>query len=331
MPPGACVGSGRRRSARRRPSRRGAGTRSAAAAACRASIIVIRFEQQPLLLVRLRDRDLVRVDPVRLHVAGAGAVEEVVGADADDAVAFLAHPGRVALARVDDRARKVVGERGGLAAARADRAQRDGGVGRRRRRVRVQRRDRGRAVERVAVGGAVELDRLPTIPAPAPASCRPAGRRSRASCRRRSARAGRRAACPAASRSGCRRRSPSSKSVVTCAAVSGVSPSTTTSNCDSNAAESERHVERRERVQALVPQDLGQVRRERVDARRHDEHRRRGRLGRERPRRRRPQRVPGGVRRRRRRRPRTYGGVGRPVAAVRSAASASRRSSPRRR
>ena len=47
-----------------------------------APISVIRFSEQPLLLVGLRDRDLVRVDPVGLHVAGLRAEEEVVGADA---------------------------------------------------------------------------------------------------------------------------------------------------------------------------------------------------------------------------------------------------------
>ena len=37
--------------------------------------------EQPLLLVGLRDRDLVEVDPVGLGVAGLGAEEQVVGAD----------------------------------------------------------------------------------------------------------------------------------------------------------------------------------------------------------------------------------------------------------
>ena len=79
---------------------------------------VIRFDEQPLLLVGLRDRDLVRVDPVRLDVAGPRAVEEIVGSDPGDAVALLAGPGRVALARVDDGTGEVERERRGLAAAR---------------------------------------------------------------------------------------------------------------------------------------------------------------------------------------------------------------------
>ena len=167
-------------------------------------------EQQPLLLVGLRNRDLVRVDPVRLDVAGAGAVEEVVRADARDAVPLLARPGRVALARVDDRAREVVRERGRLAAARADRAERDGRVGRRGRRSRVERRDRRRAVEGVPVGRAVELDRAADDARARPVAVSPpAGRRWSASSRRPSARAGRPAACRGASRSGFRRRSPS--------------------------------------------------------------------------------------------------------------------------
>ena len=37
--------------------------------------------EQALLLVGLRDRDLVEVDPVGLRVAGRGAEEQVVGAD----------------------------------------------------------------------------------------------------------------------------------------------------------------------------------------------------------------------------------------------------------
>ena len=37
--------------------------------------------EQALLLVGLRDRDLVEVDPVGLDVPGLGAEEEIVGAD----------------------------------------------------------------------------------------------------------------------------------------------------------------------------------------------------------------------------------------------------------
>ena len=85
--------------------------------------------QQPLLLVGLRDRDLVEVDPVGLDVAGLRPEEQVVGADRRDLpVALLARPGRVALAGVDDRARQVVGERGRLAAVGADAAQGHGRV-----------------------------------------------------------------------------------------------------------------------------------------------------------------------------------------------------------
>ena len=50
------------------------------------------------------------------------AVEHVVRADAGHAVALLACPGRVALARVNHRAGEVVGEGGSLTAVRADRA-----------------------------------------------------------------------------------------------------------------------------------------------------------------------------------------------------------------
>ncbi len=117
--------------------------------------------QQALLLVRLRHGDLAHVHPVGLDVAGLRAVEEVVRANAvGGAVALLPGPGRVALARVDDRAREVVREGGRLAAGAAHVTEGDGGVRRGRRRVRVETRDRGGAVERPAVRGAVELKRL---------------------------------------------------------------------------------------------------------------------------------------------------------------------------
>ena len=76
--------------------------------------------EQVLLLVGLRDRDLVEVHPVGLDVPGLGAEEEIVGADqlaaADGAVALVPRPGGVALARLDDRAGQVVGEGGGVTA-----------------------------------------------------------------------------------------------------------------------------------------------------------------------------------------------------------------------
>ena len=62
--------------------------------------------------------------------------------------------------RVDDRACEVVRERGRLPAVGADRAQGHRGARRRGARARVQRGHRGRAVEAVAVGGAVVLDGL---------------------------------------------------------------------------------------------------------------------------------------------------------------------------
>ena len=68
--------------------------------------------EQPLLLVGLRDLDLAGVDPVR--------EEEVAGAQRGGrrVVALLIDPVRVALAGVDDRARQVVREGGGLARRR---------------------------------------------------------------------------------------------------------------------------------------------------------------------------------------------------------------------
>ena len=83
------------------------------------------------------------------------------------AVALLAGPGEVALARVDDRAREVVGEGGGLAAGRADAAQGDGGVARSRwRRRSTASPPRGAPAERV--GSAVPWNCIVSAVMPAP-------------------------------------------------------------------------------------------------------------------------------------------------------------------
>ena len=74
--------------------------------------------EQALLLVGLRNRDLVRGRPSPAATSPVFvAVELVVGPDRRKTVALLRRPGRVALARVDDRRRQVVGERRRLAAA----------------------------------------------------------------------------------------------------------------------------------------------------------------------------------------------------------------------
>ena len=78
--------------------------------------------------------------------------EEVVRPDGRRAVALGPGPRRVALARVDDRARQVVRERGRVPAGRAHAAQRDRGMRGGRGRVRVERRDDRGAARRVAVG-----------------------------------------------------------------------------------------------------------------------------------------------------------------------------------
>ncbi len=116
--------------------------------------------EQPLLLVGLGDRDLGQVHPVGLVVTGGRAVEQVVGADRRRAVALLARPGGIALAREHDGAREVVGERRGAPAVGAHVAHRQRGGRRRRGAVRVERREARGAGERVAVGGAVELHRV---------------------------------------------------------------------------------------------------------------------------------------------------------------------------
>ena len=100
----------------------------------------------------------VQVHPVRLHVSRPRAEEEIVGTDRRDAVALLRGPRRIALTRVDHGFRQVVGER--YRASGANRPRRRRGIGRGGRRVRIERRDRGRAVERVAVGRPMKLHRL---------------------------------------------------------------------------------------------------------------------------------------------------------------------------
>ena len=140
----------------------------------------------------------------------AGAVEEVVRAGRRRRRRAPGPPRPGCPARVDDRAGEVVRERRRLAAVRARRAQRHRGVGRRRRRSEYSVATARRPVEGVAVGRAVELHRLPDDPgARRRRSCRPAGRRSTSvAAGVGRGRAGRRAACPAATRSGCRRLDP---------------------------------------------------------------------------------------------------------------------------
>ncbi len=100
--------------------------------------------QQALLFIRLRDGDLIQIDPV-----GVGSVvEQVVGAHrAAAAIPVGVNPGRVALARIDHRFCQVVGKSGCLAAVGAYLEQSDrrvgcggGGIG-------IKRRQGGRAVQ----------------------------------------------------------------------------------------------------------------------------------------------------------------------------------------
>ena len=116
-------------------------------------------DEEPLLLVGLRDPEVRGVDPVGLRVSRSGAVEEIARADSDRAVALLAGPRWVALSRVDDRAGQVEGERGRLPAARPDVMQGDGRVRRRSAGGCVQVRYGRSTVERVAVRRPVELKR----------------------------------------------------------------------------------------------------------------------------------------------------------------------------
>ena len=115
--------------------------------------------QQPLLLVGLRNRDHRPVDPVGLGVVARAAEEQVIWADGPCAVPLLARPCGVALSRVGDRPRQVIGEGGGATAVRADAAHGHRRRCERGRRVRVQVGDARGPVERVPVGHAVELHR----------------------------------------------------------------------------------------------------------------------------------------------------------------------------
>ena len=131
--------------------------------------------QQPLLFVGLRDGDLVEVHPVGL----GAAEEEIVRADRRLAVALLARPRGIALPRVDDRPRKIVGERRRLAAVAADAPQRDRRVRRSRsspwRRGSRSRRRRSACRGRRCRGTASSRRRCPR---PEPRPCSPAGTRS---------------------------------------------------------------------------------------------------------------------------------------------------------
>ena len=69
------------------------------------------WARKPLLLVRLRDGDLVEIDPVGLWIAGGVPEELIIRSDGRRPIPLLAGPGRIALAGVDDRAREVVRER----------------------------------------------------------------------------------------------------------------------------------------------------------------------------------------------------------------------------
>ena len=202
------------RSSRGKYQKRGSGLRSSVH-------LQNQVGEQALLLVGLRNRDLGEVDPV--------GEEQIVGADRRRAVAFLSGPGRVALTRVDDRARQIVGECRRLAAVAADAAQRDGRIGGRRRRARVQRRQLGRAAERVAVGGAVELNGLGDDSG---SGTRSGDQQIGVAERRPGGRSGpsRLASC-ASGRIAIRFPPPVTQllSIVTCAAVSGISPRMTTS------------------------------------------------------------------------------------------------------
>ena len=122
------------------------------------------IREQALLFVRLRNRDLVQIDPVRQ--SAVGAEEQIVRTDRRDAVALLSRPRRISLARVDDGAREVEGECGRLTSMGADRGDRHRRARRRGRRVAEERGDRGRAGGHVAICGAVELIVSDTMPAP---------------------------------------------------------------------------------------------------------------------------------------------------------------------
>src|SRR3954454_7729732 len=101
--------------------------------------------KQALLLIGLRDRDLVHVEPSGL----SRREEQIVRPDRSGAVTFFTGPLRVSLSSVDDRFCQVIEECCSLAAVGPDVLQADSRMGSRSRCVAIQRGDSSRAVERV--------------------------------------------------------------------------------------------------------------------------------------------------------------------------------------
>ena len=181
--------------------------------------------QQPLLLVGLRDVHLSEVHPVVLARRRRTGRPSAPGC----CRRAPARPGRVALARVDDRACEVVGERGGLPPAAPTLRSVTAGD------ARGRRSRRSTASRRVAAPASVQRSAAPwncivslVMPAPGGSPCRPSCSRPRGRASVGRARAGPRAARRAASRRGCRRPAPSCASTAAWPSVTGVSASSTT-------------------------------------------------------------------------------------------------------
>ncbi len=97
----------------------------------RLPILVHRDDQvgeQPLLLVRLGDADLVHVDPVGLRIRRGSAIELVVRTDRGVAIPLLRRPSGIALAHIDDGSSQIISESSSLPAVGANAAQRYGRV-----------------------------------------------------------------------------------------------------------------------------------------------------------------------------------------------------------
>ena len=159
------------------------------------------------------------------------------------------------------------------------------GLRRRRRSVRVERRDGARARE--AYTGRPRRGTAssgPTMPAPGLGStCRRRGRRSRASRRRRRRRAALRAACRAEARRDSRRLHPRRSAATPARLRARPRRGRRRRTRSSSDAESWDDVEAVECIDSFRLEDLAGVGSERVRARAEDEHRRRHSPGRERP------------------------------------------------
>ncbi len=248
--------------------------------------------QQPLLLISLRNRDLARIEPIRLHITGLGAKEHVVGTHANNTIPLLPRPGRIPLPRIHNGTRQIERERRRLTTTRANRPQRHGRTRGRSRRIRIQSRDRRRPTQRIPVSSPVKLNRASHDPRPR--------RRTRIHLQVRIRKRRPRIRQPEQPRQLLvrphRNQVPARAHPTT---QRGHLPRTQRHipqhhhiKLTQERRRDRRDIDRRERIETLVAQDLREIRGERVGRRRHDEDRRLRSIRRERPAHVRRERIP---------------------------------------